>query len=140
MPPVVKTLIYKSLTCNNPSFYVDFSHLHGGFIYIRRVFIPQGLMRSFVVVFCYERRYCVVNILCCFAFGKVKLFVFKAPEKELYNNVISRSRASVHTVLYSIGLQQVYVFIACKLAALVTIDDFRFYFCKCFHKSPDNKG
>jgi len=57
---------------------------------------------------------------------QVDIITLQTPEPALYYHIVDPSRLAVHALADGTALQMTYVLTACKLAALIAVDDFRF--------------
>ena len=53
------------------------------------------------------------------------IITLQTPERALYYRIVDPSRLVVHALADGTALQMTYILTACKLAALIAVDDFR---------------
>ncbi len=73
-------------------------------------------------------------------FVDVELLILETPEKPLGPGVVGGPPLSIHTYPHAMGLHQVQVVLAGKLAALVAVDNVRLPAHQGLLHSPDNKS
>lgn len=71
-------------------------------------------------------------------FGQISLFVLKAPEPSLNHDVVRPAALAVHTLADSVFADELAIAVACKLTALIRVQNLRFCYLKGLLTGPDD--